>query len=437
MNNLSTAETAFVNQHRAMVGQSLNGKSAALKSTRDDAIQRFARNGFPARKSEAWKYTNIQSQLTEDLAAQMVVGSGAITSSMIEDALIPELSGVYAVIENGRFNADLSSLDGLPSGVIVTSLQDGAEQHAEIFEKHFDQYTGESDGLASLNTAFAAGGLFVYVPRGVVVEEVLQIISVTTSPDPAFLQPRMLVVVEDQASVTIIERTVSGTDAAVFSNRIIETFTGNAGRLTLIRVEDENGDATKVTGLYSVQRRDSYVFDLSLTLGGRLIRNNLTFTHLDSHCETHLNGFFVGRRSNHIDNHTLVDHALPDCFSNETYKGVLYDQSTGVFNGKVLVRQDAQRTNAYQSNKSIVISDDAQMYSKPELEIYADDVKCSHGATTGRLEPESIFYLQSRGLSEERARALLLGAFAKEVVESVENPVIRDYLTEELGRRVL
>ncbi|NND70697.1 MAG: Fe-S cluster assembly protein SufD [Rhodothermales bacterium] len=434
---LSETESAFVSLHRTMVGQALNGNSASLVGLRQNAINTFANVGLPARKSEAWKYTNINAVLTKELAARLSFDTHKVKPRLVNESLIPGLDSPFVVVNNGVLDLDSSNLSNLPNGVVVTTLQDAAEKHRSVFDSHFGKYVNETEGLAVLNTAFVHGGLFVFVPKGIEVAETLQVVHVVSSTESSFIQPRTLFVVEEAASLSVIERLVSATDSATVSNRVIETYTGKSSRLSIIRVQDENVDSSTVTSLYSVQERDSYVYDLTLSLSGKLIRNNLNFRHLDSHCETHLNGFFIGRGDNQIDNHSIVDHAMPDCYSNETFKGVLYDNSTGVFNGKVLVRRDAQRTNAYQSNRSIVVSDSAHMYSKPELEIYADDVKCSHGATTGRLEPESMFYLQSRGLSEERARALLLGAFAREVVESVANPVVREYLTDELNRRVL
>lgn len=432
-----TLEKAFVSTYKGMNGHTLNGRSAALRSARQEAIEHFEALGFPGKKSEAWKYTNITSLLDARHAATIGFHETTLSRDDVARYLIPGIDGPVVVIENGVFNKAASILEDLPDGLTITDLQSGAENHSDVFDHHFGKHArSDDDAFVALNTAFARSGLFIHVTPRTTIRDVVQILSITTSADESFVQPRSLVVVEEAASLDLVERQISTVSTPSFSNRVVEIAAAKAARVSTIRIQDESSASTQVTNAFVSQGGNSVTSDLAVTLGGKVVRNNVVIRHEDTHCESHLNGLFVCRDKMHVDNHTLVDHAEPDCFSNEIYKGILYDSSTGVFNGKVLVRQDAQRTNAYQSNKSIVLSDSAHMYSKPELEIYADDVKCSHGATTGRLEPESLFYLRSRGLTLERARALLLAAFAKEVLESVRSEPVRDFLNQELNSRI-
>ena len=381
-----TIEKAFVSTYQGMDGHTLNGRSAALRTARQEAIEAFENLGFPRKKSEAWKYTNVIRLIDAKHASLMGSLSTSLSRDDVSDLSIPGVSGPVVVLENGLFNKEASQLDELPDGLVITDLQTAAEKHSDLFEQHFGKYArSDEDAFVALNTAFTGYGLFMHVSARTTIRESVQILSVTTGSDSSFIQPRCLVVVDEAASLDIVERQVSIEKASTFSNRVVEIAVAKAARVSTIRIQDESSVSSQVTNVYISQEGNSVASDMAVTVGGKVVRNNVVIRHEDAHCESHLHGLFVCTESMHLDNHTLVDHAQPDCFSNEIYKGILYDTSTGVFNGKVLVRQDAQRTNAYQSNKSILLSDSAHMYSKPELEIYADDVKCSHGATTGRL----------------------------------------------------
>ncbi|MCH8960119.1 MAG: Fe-S cluster assembly protein SufD [Bacteroidetes bacterium] len=251
----------------------------------------------------------------------------------------------------------------------------------------------------------------------------------TLTPDEdAFVQPRRLVVVEENAQLKLIQRLAPRTETRTFVNAVTEVFVGAHAHVDRYEIQDDPAHTSVVNNVRVYQQTGSVYRNSTFTFSGEIIRNNVTILPDAEHCETHLYGLFLSNGVMHVDNHTLVDHARPHCFSNELYKGILDDRSTGVFNGKVLVRRDAQQTNAYQSNKSILLTDTARMYSKPELEIYADDVKCSHGATTGQLDDDALFYLRSRGLTEKRARAILLTAFARDVLDNVVIEPLRAYL---------
>jgi Fe-S cluster assembly protein SufD len=321
--------------------------------------------------------------------------------------------------------------------MVVGGLHEASETQTNAFNRHFAQYADyENTPFTALNTAFAQHGLFVYVPRNTVVEAPLHVVNLARADDDLFYQPRNLIVVEAGAQFRIVEQYGSLTGTPTFANAVAEYYAGAGAHVQGFKVQNEGPEASRIDTVHAYQGEGSTFSMHTTTLSGTLVRNNLNMLPDAEYCETHMYGLFLADGTMHVDNHTLVDHARPNCFSNELYKGILDDRATGVFNGKVLVRPDAQKTNAYQSNKSIVLSETAHMYAKPELEIYADDVKCSHGATTGQVEPEALFYLRSRGLSERQARKLLLLAFARDVLDAVPLEPLREHLDALVAARL-
>lgn len=422
-------EDRFVSAFEMHEGVSLNGTNDGLRSLRKAAIEHFAALGIPARKAEAWKYTNIGKLLKRAYALPPSPSDAEVDASAVAPLLIPGLDAHVVVLVNGHFSTALSTPGTLPDGVLVTSLADAADTHAALVDAHLARYAdAEGEALTALNTAFVQDGIFVYVPRSTVVEQPIHVISLITTAEDALVQPRTLIVAEENAQVKLIQSTQTLTEAQTLVNAVTEVFVGAQAHVDRYEIQNEPAHTSMVTTLNAYQQTSSVFRNSTFTFGGEVIRNNATILPDAEHCETHLYGLFLGRGTMHVDNHTLVDHAKPNCFSNELYKGVLDDQATGIFNGKVFVHQDAQQINAYQSNKSILLSDTAHMYAKPELEIYADDVRCSHGATTGQLDDEALFYLRTRGLTAQRARALLLVAFARDVLDNVAVEPLREAL---------
>ncbi len=401
----------------------LNGRGQLLAEVRDRAIRDFSEFGFPGPKDEAWKYTPITRVLNDDYQIVVEPEVPALDSFELDAFRIDGLDSDVIVLVNGVFVPELSTVDS--GRLTAVPLLDAADDPVVL--RHFAQRSKVAeDAFVNLNTAFARHGLYVHASSNSA--ETLQIINLTTA-SRAFLNPRHLFVVDDEANLTVIETHAGVAGATHFTNSVIESFVGKRAKLDYCRVQRDPG-MSGVTNCFVYQEESSNTSCTTVTLSGGTLRNNINVLPDAPFCESHLLGLFLANDSMHVDSHTLVDHAKPDCFSNELYKGILSDRSTGVFNGKVLVRPDAQRTNAYQSNKSIVLDNTASMNAKPELEIYADDVKCSHGATTGRLDSEALFYLRSRGLSEQRARTVLLLAFAREVLENVGNQPLRDSLDD-------
>lgn len=429
-------EDRFVTAFEAHEGRALNGRSARINGLRREAIDHFRRLGFPARRAEAWKYTNIGQILKREYALSLAPAQPTLSRDALAPFLIPDLDVHLVVLVNGRFREDLSAIGDLPDGVVVTGLAEAGQTHTALVDAHFGHYADAArEPFVALNTAFTQDGVFVYVPKSRVVEKPVHVVSLLQAEEDLFVQPRALFVVEAGGMLRLIETSGVLGDTPTFTNVVKEAFVGAGAHVDHYDLQDDGPHASQVTTWQAYQEHDSVFRTSTFTFGGEVVRNNLNLLPDGTHCESHLYGLFLGRGRMHVDSHTVVDHAKPDCFSNELYKGILDDHSTGVFNGRVLVRQDAQKINAYQSNQSIVLTETADMFSKPELEIYADDVRCSHGATTGQLDEEALFYLRSRGIPERKARALLLTAFARDVIENVAIEPLRAYLDAMLVER--
>jgi Fe-S cluster assembly protein SufD len=420
-------EDRFVEAFRIHEGHALNGTNAHLQALRQQALERFAALGFPDRKREAWKYTRVERLLRRDYRLLLGPHETRLTPADLAPYLIPGLDAHLAVFVNGRFHEGLSRPGELPPGVVLGGLRRAAEVHGSLVDPHLARYADfRSEVFTALNTAFTQDGLFLYVPKGTVVEKPVHVLSLAEADTPALLQPRRLVVAERGSQVRVVVSEHAPTGAPLFTNAVTEVYVGAGAHVDQYTLQHEGPHASRVATVQACQQADSVFRTSTFTFSGELVRNNVSVLPDGTGCSSYLYGLVMARGEMHVDNHTLVDHARPQCFSNELYKNILDGQATGVFNGRVLVRPDAQQTNAYQSNKSILLDPRAQMYTKPELEIYADDVKCSHGATTGQLDREGLFYLRSRGLTEGQARALLLVAFARDVVDSVEVAPLRD-----------
>jgi Fe-S cluster assembly protein SufD len=445
----TSPETRFLQAFEGLSEEAKNGTPEAVKGRRRRAIERFEALGFPTSKLEAYKYTNVARALKRGPEQQLHLVSGKAgpqaSREQVEALLLPDLDAHLVVTVGGRFSEALSDVGELPSGAFVGSFAEGATAHPEVFERHYGQYAGidddaEDNAMAALNTAFADDGLFLYVPEGVFLDRPVCALHLPAGGNEVrFAQPRHLFVVEEGAQARLIEMHRRPGDASPstggFTNAVREAYVGARGHFDHYLIQDEGTGASQHS-VFAARHETESVFDtLCVTLSGDLVRNDLTITPAGAHCESHLNGLYLGSGEMHVDNHTIVEHAAPDCVSNQLYKCILDDEATGVFNGRVHVHRGAQRINAYQSNKNIVLTRDAQVYSKPELEIYADDVQCSHGSTTGQLDEEALFYLRSRGINAERARVLLLGAFARDVVENVRDDALAAWLTDEVGAR--
>ena len=338
------------------------------------------------------------------------------------------------VFLNGKFHDEYSKIITKDKKVFIGSFREGLSKHKNIIEEHFSKHAKyDRDGFTALNTAYSIDGAFIYVPANSEVKEPVHLIFISdASTGEVLSQPRNLIITGESSSLKIIESYFSSDKNCSFTNTVTEINAGENSQIEHYKIQGENRQSYNINTTQVSQQKDSKYNSLTITWGGSIVRNNHNSEFRGENGECHFFGLFLAKDKELIDNHTLVDHAVPNCLSNEFYKGILDDSSSGVFNGKIMVRKDAQKTNAYQSNKNIVLSGKATINSKPQLEIYADDVKCSHGATTGQLNPEEVFYLLSRGIGRKEAEEMLLIAFANEILENIKIEPLKDAMFNSL-----
>ena len=397
-----------------------------LHRLREEAFARFLDRGFPTLKNEDWRFTSVQP--IANTAFQLAQRAGQ--SSLVPDAQIPAGISVSLVFVNGCFAPQLSQLDGLPAGVVVTSLKAALNRGDSWVEQHLARYADfDDDAFAALNTAFLEEGVCVRIPRGMVLEQPIYALYVSAAGvAPEMVHPRNLIVCEEDSQATVVEDYVSTGSGAFFSNVVTELVAGDNSVVSHYLIEREDRHALNVSTLRIQQGRNANVTSHSILLGGGLVRNNVHPVLTGEGGECLINGLFVGTGRQHLDNYMKVEHRAPYCGSRQFYNGILDQHARGVFHGRIIVHQDAQKTDAKQTNRNLLLSDDAQIDTKPQLEIYADDVKCTHGATIGQIDETALFYLRSRGLPEAQARALLLYAFAHENLDRMKPGPVRTWL---------
>jgi len=403
--------------------------SAGIAPVRREAFDRFSAKGFPTTRDEEWKYTNIASISAGNFLPRQTYRQSSNLS--IDPFLIAGNDLHLLVFINGRYSASHSRVGNLPAGAVVGSLADHS-QHP-VVKEHLGKISGNTAGaMADLNTAFISDGAFIYAPEKCHIEKPVHCLFINDTTDEATLvAPRNLFVASKFSNVRIIESFHAvGAVHHGFTNAVTEVVTEQEAVLDLTKVQLENNQTYHIGYTAAAQQRQSEFHITTITLDGAIVRNNLNIALNGERCAAHLYGLYLLNGSQLVDNHSLVDHAVPHCESNELYKGIIDDKAQGVFNGKIFVRKDAQKTNAYQSNKNILLSDEAAMNTKPQLEIFADDVKCSHGTTTGQLDEEALFYLRSRGIGENDARALLNIAFSADVIRKIAYEPLREKLME-------
>ena len=388
-----------------------------LLELKKQALTNFEKLGFPTTKNEEWKYTNVAGILKSKFNQ---AGEPGLSVNDIKYFLPEDAKSILLVFENGKFNKKLSHIENIPAGLTVGDLSEFSSHHAVV--NHLGKIAHhKNESFVALNTAMFHQGAFIYADKKFTSDQSIHLLFVNDArKSPTVSYPRNLVVAENGSSLKISESYYSMDSAeSSFCNSVTEMFIHDNASVEFCKNESENNNDFHIDYTSAFLQRDSVLNMHTITSGGKIVRNNLRIELLKENGSAHLNGLMVTNGETHVDNHSFVDHASPNCYSNELYKGVLDDKSHGIFNGRIYVRRDAQKTNAYQSNKNILLSDEASVNSKPQLEIYADDVKCSHGATTGQLDPEAMFYLRSRGISENESRALLTSAFAEEILDRI------------------
>lgn len=398
-----------------------------LREKREAAIARFAQRGFPTTRDENWKYTSVRPIEKQPFSLDAPRGQ-AVTPALLA-TLGFDLPAHRLVFVNGRLDAALSALGTLPAGISVRSLRDAIAQAPGELEGRLGATVDVSaHPFAALNTAFMDDGAFVALCAGTVLDIPLHLLFVTTGDGVA--HPRVLVVAGENSQATIIEQYVGIGDHVYFNNAVTEVTAGEGASIEHYKLQQEGVKGLHVAGLHVRQEKDSRFVSHSVSLGGALVRNDITALLAASGSECTLNGLYLAAGRQHVDYHTVIDHACSQTASREFYKGILDGRSRGVFNGRVLVRQDAQKTDAQQTNKNLLLSADAEIDTKPQLEIYADDVKCAHGATVGQLSEDAIYYLRSRGIDAVTARSVLTYAFADEIIRKMRLAPVRARLEQ-------
>ena len=393
-----------------------------LAPVRKAGIASFADQGFPKLSDEDWRFTNVApiAKLNFQLAAPAAVNGAE--SKLLDEAAFTKLPGQRLVFVNGFFCAKLSSLKPVSGGVRIENLSAALVKDSALIEKHLGKYAHTaSNTFAALNQALFTDGAFIFVPQGVAVAEPVQLIYISSAKNSGeTILPRNLVIAEANSKLTVVESYLATGNVAYFTNAVTEIFAGENANVEHVKLQDEAADAYHIATIAGEFGRASNVSVHSIALGAKISRNNIRTNLAGEGLECILNGLYLTKDEQLADHHMIVEHAQPHCASHEYFNGILDDKSKGVFHGRILVREIAQKTDAKQTNKNLLLSDDATADTKPQLEIYADDVKCTHGATIGQLNPESIFYLRSRGMGKDTARQMLIHAFAGEIIERIK-----------------
>jgi Fe-S cluster assembly protein SufD len=418
-----------------LVGQFSQFETAAtqpkwLAPVRKAGLASFADQGFPKLSDEDWRFTNVApiAKLNFQLAKEVSV-NGAETK-LIDESAFAKLSGHRLVFVNGFFCAKLSSLKPVASGVRIENLSAALAHDSALIEKHLGKYAHTaSNTFAALNQAFFTDGAFIFVPKGVEVAEPVQLIYISSAKNSGeVILPRNLVIAEANSKLTVVESYISTGNVAYFTNAVTEILAGENAKVEHIKLQDEALDAFHIATIAGEFGRASNVNIHSFALGAKLSRTNIRTKLAGEGLECILNGLYLTHGEQLADHHMIVEHAQPHCASHEYFNGILDDKSKGVFHGRIYVHPIAQKTDAKQTNKNLLLSDDATADTKPQLEIYADDVKCTHGATIGQLNDESIFYLRSRGIGTDTARQMLIHAFAGEIIERIKCEPAREVI---------
>ena len=418
--------------------KSLNGDASShVHAIRKTALAKFAELGFPTTKNEEWKYTDVSPIAKTAFKASLSPGAIGVTPKDVEKFSFGHPEWIRIVCVNGHFSSELSSISGLPAGVKVGSLAEAMKLEPALIEQHFAKYASYNENaFVALSTAFVQDGVFVHIPSRTVVEKPIHVMMISTGQGEFVAHPRNLVIAGESSQASFIETYGSMNGGMYFTNAVTEVVLAKNAVVEHERLQLESDKAFHVATLSVHQDRDSNFKSNVMTFGGKLVRNNITVTLDGEGAEATLNGLYLGTGEQHIDNHTCIIHAKPHCPSHELYKGILAEKSRGVFNGKIFVLKDAQKTDAKQTNKNLILSNEASIDTKPQLEIFANDVKCTHGATIGQLDEEALFYLRSRGISLNKARDLLIYAFASDVIERITVEPLREELHKILHKRL-
>jgi Fe-S cluster assembly protein SufD len=433
---VATAKDRYLAEFEAVERQGALRSPSWLAPLRRRAIHRFAERGFPTTRDEEWRYTNLATLAAMPFRPAPPSPDGVPAEALGRLALAGAEGWPRLVFVDGRYSPKLSTARPLPGGARVGSLAGAMITDGEMVERHLGRHAGwDGNVFAALSTAFVQDGALVCLPAEAQGEAPIELVFLATTPG-VVAQPRSLIVAGPHSRLTVVERYVGLTDEAYFTNVVTEVVVGSGAAVDHYVLQEQGAEAFHVATLSAALERDSAFATCGATFGGRLARTTLTVEFAGEGARGAVNGLYVVGGRQHVDHHVTVDHAVPRCASQQLFKGVLDGTSRAVFNGRIVVRRDAQKTDAIQTNKHLLLSDGVEVDSKPQLEIFADDVKCTHGAAEGQLAPEALFYLKSRGIGEDAARALLTYGFAREVLERVAVEPLQAYLDRLLISRL-
>jgi len=407
-----------------------------IHDIRTEAIKNFEEKGFPTKKEEAWKYTSLNNLQKVDFSI-FPKEENALEYHQVKKYFLHEIDTYKIVFIDGIYSSYLSETthDGVDICLMSSALT--KPMYKPVIDVYFNKVASKDESLTSLNTAFSREGAYIYIPKNKAPKKPVEILHFATGNEASLmLQPRNLIIAEENAELQVIERHQSLTSNAVLTNCVTEIFAAKNAIVDYYKVQNDGKDASLIDNTYIAQKDKSVVNVHTFSFGGKLTRNNLNFFQNGEHIESTLKGVTILGEKQHVDHHTLVHHQQPNCESHQDYKGIYGEKSTGVFNGKIIVDKIAQKTNAFQQNNNVLISDKATINTKPQLEIFADDVKCSHGCTIGQLDEDALFYLQSRGIPRKEATGLLMYAFANNVLESVRLPELKKRINKLIATKL-
>lgn len=398
--------------------------SARLHDIRTQAFKNFENLGFPTKKEEAWKYTSLQSIIKQNFTV-FPKQENIVDYASVKKYFIHEIDTYKLVFIDGVFCSNLSATTHDGIDVCLMSSAFTKPKYQIVIDTYFNKIASKMDSLTSLNTAFSIEGSYINIVKNKIVEKPIEMIYFSTSKENVLLQPRNIVIVGENSHVQIIERHQCLHNEVVLTNAVTEIFAQKRAIVDYYKIQNDVENANLIDNTYVSQKQESRVSMHTFSFGGNLTRNNLNFFHDGERIDSTLNGITIIGNRQHVDHYTLVNHATPNCESHQNYKTILFDDAVGVFNGKIFVAKEAQKTNAFQQNNNILVSDSSTVYAKPQLEIFADDVKCSHGCTIGQLDDKALFYMQQRGIPKKEAMALLMYAFTSQVTSGIKIPNLK------------
>lgn len=407
------------------------------RNSRESAFENFLKQGFPDTQLEEWRFTDLAGILDKPYKLKLVQPQERVDIKKFFRCDVRDLDTYTAVVLNGWFIYEQAPITKLPNGTIIGSLATARKEFPELIRAHFEKYNKPAENsFDALNTAFSMDGVFVYIPEGIEECKPIQIINIINLQENMLVQPRNLVIAGKNSRLKLLHCDDIFSHVPTLANSITEFFVDEAARVEYYKMQNNNDHSTLISGTYFNMLDNSHLMTHTISLNGGIIRNNQHVAINGENCECNLYGIYLADKDQLVDNHTYVEHIKPNSTSRELFKGVIDERAHAVFSGRIEVKKEAQKTNAFQTNKNILLTDEATINTKPNLQIYADDVKCSHGATVGQLDQEALFYMRSRGISEESAKMLLMYAFADEVVTKISIDALREKICQLVNKRL-